>query len=178
MSIEVNSYHEKWQKDDQDLVFYRRKYIKPLIIILLACFIAFFIFPHIIEIPFHLGLILLLMIVFLLLQWAEKYIILGKTFISTRNSQFTVTDLILFTLFFIVYVFLKRKDKNKMTCILFKNIMNVSEKNLNTIIKKYKTNNIIEDHVIDQNMMLESEKQLYLEKMQSIKNFVDKINKG
>lgn len=51
-----------------------------------------------------------------------------------------------------------------MTCILFKNIMNISEKNLNTIIIKYKTNNIIEDHVIDLNMMLKSEKQLYLEK--------------
>ena len=173
MSIEVNSYHEKWQKDDQDLVFYRRKYIKPLIIILLACFIAFFIFPHIIEIPFHLGLILLLMIVFLLLQWAEKYIILGKTFISTRNSQFTVTNLILFTLFFIVYVFLKRKDKNKMTCILFKNIIDISEKNSNTIIIKHKINNIIEDYFIDLNMMLDSEKQLYLEKMQIIKKLCE-----
>ncbi len=109
MSIEVNSYHEKWQKDEQDLVFYRRKYIEPLIIILLTCFIAFFIFPHIIEIPFHLGLILLLMIVFLLLQWAEKYIILGKTFISTRNSQFTVTDLILFILFFYCLCLFKKK---------------------------------------------------------------------
>ncbi|OTQ43895.1 hypothetical protein, partial [Gilliamella apis] len=90
-------------------------------------------------------------------------------FISIRNSQFTVTNLILFTLFFIVYVFLKRKDKNKMTCILFKNIINISEKNPNTMIIKYKTNEIIEDYVIDLNMMLESEKQLYLEKMQSIK---------
>ena len=169
MSIEINSYHEKWQKDDQDLVFYRRKYIKTFIIILLVCFIAFFIFSHIIAIPYHFGLVLLLMIVFLLLQWAEKYIILGKTFISIRNSQFTVTDLILFTLFFIVYVFLRRKDNNKMTCILFKNIINISEKNPNTIIIKYKINNIIEDYVIDLNMMLDSEKQLYLEKMQTIK---------
>lgn len=169
MSIEINSYHEKWQKDDQDLVFYRRKYIKTFIIILLVCFIAFFIFSHIIEIPYHFGLVLLLMIVFLLLQWAEKYIILGTTFISIRNSQFTVTDLILFTLFFIVYVFLRRKDNNKMTCILFKNIIDISEKNSNTIIIKHKINNIIEDYFIDLNMMLDSEKQLYLEKMQTIK---------
>jgi hypothetical protein len=173
LSIEVNSYHEKWQKDDQDLVFYRRKYIEPLIIILLVCFIAFFIFSHIIEIPFHLGLILLLMIVFLLLQWAEKYIILGKTFISIRNSQFTVTDLILFTLFFIVYVFLRRKDNNKMTCILFKNIIDISEKNSNTIIIKHKINNTIEDYIIDLNMMLDTDKQLYLEKMQSIRKFCE-----
>ena len=173
MSIEVSSYHEKWQKDEQDLVFYRRKYIKNFIIILLTCFIAFFIFSHIIEIPYHLGLVLLLMIVFLLLQWAEKYIILGTTFISIRNSQFTVTDLILFTLFFIVYVFLKRKDKNKMTCILFKNIIDISEKNSNTIIIKHKINNIIEDYFIDLNMMLDSEKQLYLEKMQIIKKLCE-----
>lgn len=173
MSIEVSSYHEKWQKDDQDLVFYRRKYIKTFIIILLVCFIAFFIFSHIIEIPYHFGLVLLLMIVFLLLQWAEKYIILGTTFISIRNSQFTVTDLILFTLFFIVYVFLRRKDNNKMTCILFKNIIDISEKNSNTIIIKHKINNIIEDYFIDLNMMLDSEKQLYLEKMQIIKKLCE-----
>ena len=37
------------------------------------------------------------------------------------------------------------------------------------MIIKYKANDIIEDYVIDLNMMLESEKQLYLEKMQSIK---------
>ena len=173
MSIEVSSYHEKWQKDEQDLVFYRRKYIKTLIIILLVCFIAFFIFSHIIEIPYHLGLVLLLMIVFLLLQWAEKYIILGTTFISIRNSQFTVTDLILFTLFFIVYVFLRRKDNNKMTCILFKNIIDISEKNSNTIIIKHKINNTIEDYIIDLNMMLDTDKQLYLEKMQSIRKFCE-----
>ena len=173
MSIEVSSYHEKWQKDEQDLVFYRRKYIKTFIIILLVCFIAFFIFSHIIEIPYHLGLVLLLMIVFLLLQWAEKYIILGKTFISIRNSQFTVTDLILFTLFFIVYVFLRRKDNNKMTCILFKNIIDISEKNSNTIIIKHKINNTIEDYIIDLNMMLDTDKQLYLEKMQSIRKFCE-----
>ena len=173
MSIEVSSYHEKWQKDEQDLVFYRRKYIKSFIIILLTCFIAFFIFSHIIEIPYHLGLVLLLMIVFLLLQWAEKYIILGKTFISIRNSQFTVTDLILFTLFFIVYVFLRRKDNNKMTCILFKNIIDISEKNSNTIIIKHKINNTIEDYIIDLNMMLDTDKQLYLEKMQSIRKFCE-----
>ena len=173
MSIEVSSYHEKWQKDDQDLVFYRRKYIKTFIIILLVCFIAFFIFSHIIEIPYHFGLVLLLMIVFLLLQWAEKYIILGTTFISIRNSQFTVTDLILFTLFFIVYVFLRRKDNNKMTCILFKNIIDISEKNSNTIIIKHKINNTIEDYIIDLNMMLDTDKQLYLEKMQSIRKFCE-----
>ena len=173
MSIEINSYHEKWQKDDQDLVFYRRKYIKTFIIILLVCFIAFFIFSHIIAIPYHFGLVLLLMIVFLLLQWAEKYIILGKTFISIRNSQFTVTDLILFTLFFIVYVFLRRKDNNKMTCILFKNIIDISEKNSNTIIIKHKINNTIEDYIIDLNMMLDTDKQLYLEKMQSIRKFCE-----
>ena len=173
MSIEVSSYHEKWQKDEQDLVFYRRKYIKTFIIILLVCFIAFFIFSHIIEIPYHLGLVLLLMIVFLLLQWAEKYIILGTTFISIRNSQFTVTDLILFTLFFIVYVFLRRKDNNKMTCILFKNIIDISEKNSNTIIIKHKINNTIEDYIIDLNMMLDTDKQLYLEKMQSIRKFCE-----
>ena len=173
MSIEVSSYHEKWQKDDQDLVFYRRKYIITFIIILLTYFIAFFIFSHIIEIPYHLGLVLLLMIVFLLLQWAEKYIILGKTFISIRNSQFTVTDLILFTLFFIVYVFLRRKDNNKMTCILFKNIIDISEKNSNTIIIKHKINNTIEDYIIDLNMMLDTDKQLYLEKMQSIRKFCE-----
>ena len=173
MSIEVSSYHEKWQKDDQDLVFYRRKYIKTFIIILLVCFIAFFIFSHIIAIPYHFGLVLLLMIVFLLLQWAEKYIILGTTFISIRNSQFTVTDLILFTLFFIVYVFLRRKDNNKMTCILFKNIIDISEKNSNTIIIKHKINNTIEDYIIDLNMMLDTDKQLYLEKMQSIRKFCE-----
>ena len=113
------------------------------------------------------------MIVFLLLQWAEKYIILGKTFISIRNSQFTVTDLILFTLFFIVYVFLRRKDNNKMTCILFKNIIDISEKNSNTIIIKHKINNTIEDYIIDLNMMLDTDKQLYLEKMQSIRKFCE-----
>ena len=173
MSIEVSSYHEKWQKDEQDLVFYRRKYIKNFIIILLTCFITFFIFSHIIEIPYHLGLVLLLMIVFLLLQWAEKYIMLGKTFINIRNNQFTVTDLILFTLFFIVYVFLRRKDNNKMTCILFKNIIDISEKNSNTIIIKHKINNTIEDYIIDLNMMLDTDKQLYLEKMQSIRKFCE-----
>ena len=42
MSIQIDSYRENWQKDGKDLIFYRRRYIKTFIIILIALFVIFF----------------------------------------------------------------------------------------------------------------------------------------
>ncbi|QYN44310.1 hypothetical protein GYM75_05335 [Gilliamella sp. ESL0441] len=169
MSIQIDSYRENWQKDGKDIIFYRRRYIKTFIIILIALYVIFFLVAPFIKISIQFGYIIILMIIYLLLRWTEKYIILGDTFITINDNRFRLIDLLLFTLFFIVYIFINSSNKNKMSCILFKNIIDIDNINRNEIIIHHFVNNEAQLYSVDLDMMLDDEKQLFLQKVELIK---------
>lgn len=175
MSIEISSYSEKWEKEDSELFFYQRRYLKILITSLILLLVIYFFTALTNGLPLIYGSTIIFMIIFLLLRWSEKYIVLGKTYITINNNKFNLTKLLLFTLFFIVYIIIYSNHKNKMTCILLKNIADIIVEKPDILIIKHKVNNETKDFYVDLNLMLPADKNLLLDKMQLIKNNLQNI---
>lgn len=175
LSIEVNSYSNNWKKENQDLVFYQRKYIKNGIILLSIVFVIFLYLALILKLPLQLGIAIIFMIIYLLLRGSEKYIILGQTYITVgKNSKLRIIDLLFFTLFFIVYALMRNNESNKMNCILLKNIESIIEEN-NFLRIDYKQNTSHKQILIDLNYMTDDDKQSLLKEINNIKQLNSNI---
>lgn len=114
MNIEIDSYTTNWQKIDKtNKAFYQRRFLRISMICIIFIFILYTIYALIQGVPIPYGMLLLVVIIFLLLRWNTKYIIIGHGFITLCSHS---------------------GKKNQ--CILFKNIINIKQSD-NSLIVTY-----------------------------------------